>query len=76
MSDPIQIFESKPPFELRFSPLYFRGAALSFPCDAKGRVDMDELSGRARENYLFARAMVGKEYSTPMVVAPAADPLK
>ena len=40
----------------------------AFPCDAQGRVDMDGLSERARANYLFARAMVGRELAQPSVV--------
>jgi hypothetical protein len=28
---------------------------------------MDSLSERARENYLYARAVIGREYAYPMV---------
>lgn len=58
-------------FELRFQSLFRRGFALSFPCDRAGRVDLDALPERARENYLFARAMVGREFAVPLV-CPAA----
>lgn len=61
-----------PSFEVRFDSLYLPGHALAFPCDAAGRVDLDTLSERARTNYLFARAMVGRENSLPHVV-PHAD---
>lgn len=54
--------------ELRFASLFQPGRALSFPCDAAGRVDLDTLCDRARANYLFARAVVGREYATPVVV--------
>jgi hypothetical protein len=54
-------------FELRFQSLFSPGRALSFPCDEGGQVDMDSLSDRARQNYLFARAVVGRDYSTPSV---------
>ena len=52
--------------------LWFRsssddGRALAFPCDARGRVDMDSLSERARNDYLFARAAVGREFAMPVV---------
>jgi hypothetical protein len=30
-------------------------------------VDLDELSENARNNYLYARAMVGRELATPAV---------
>lgn len=59
------------PFEIRFPSLFHEGRALAFPCDAQGRVLLDELSDRVRENYLFARAMVGREYATPRVLPSA-----
>ena len=52
-------------FELRFQSLFNTGRALSFPCDAAGQVDMDALSERQRESYLYARAVVGREFSLP-----------
>lgn len=52
-------------FELRFHSLFNTGRALSFPCDAAGHVDMDALSERARDSYLYARAVVGREFSLP-----------
>lgn len=54
-------------YEIRFQSLFKEGRALSFPCDANGRVEMDRLSDRARDNYLYARAVVGREYATPCV---------
>ena len=35
--------------------------------DEGGNVEMDALSDRARENYLYARAVVGVEFAYPMV---------
>lgn len=55
-------------YELRFQSLFNEGRALAFPCDAQGRVDMDALSDRARGNYLYARAVVGREFATPAVL--------
>jgi hypothetical protein len=55
-------------FHLRFRPM-FREGKFSCPCDATGHVAMDELSERARNNYLFARAMVGRVYARPEVTA-------
>jgi len=52
-------------FELRFQSLFDSGRGYAFPCDPAGRVDLDSLSERARNNYLFARAMVGRELAVP-----------
>ena len=54
-------------FQLRFASLFTHGRALSFPCDAKGSVDIEALSARAKDDYLFARGMVGRDYSPPCV---------
>jgi len=54
-------------FEIRFQSLFNEGRALSFPCDERGQVAMDSLSDRARENYLYARAVIGREYAYPLV---------
>jgi len=54
-------------FELRFQSLFHSGKALAFPCNARGDVLLDALSAKAMENYLFARAVVGHEYASPVV---------
>ncbi|RTL45316.1 MAG: hypothetical protein EKK53_06515 [Burkholderiales bacterium] len=54
-------------YELRFESLFQAGRGLTFPCDAQGSVRLDALSERARQNYLFARAVVGREYAAPTV---------
>jgi len=56
-------------FELRFQSLFHTGKALAFPCNAHGDVQLDALSAKALENYLFARAVVGREYAAPLVQA-------
>lgn len=56
-------------FEVWFQSLFNEGRALTFPCDREGHVDLDRLSPRAKGNYLFARAMVGREYALPAVRA-------
>ena len=61
-------------FEIRFRSLFNEGRGLAFPCDASGQVDLDGLSERGRNNYLFARAMVGREFAMPQV-REAAGPL-
>ncbi len=54
-------------YELRFRSLFDEGRGYAFPCDAGGRVDMDSLSDRARNNYFYARTVVGRELATPAV---------
>jgi hypothetical protein len=39
-------------FEVRFASLFHEGRAMAFPCDASGRVELDALPSRARDNYL------------------------
>lgn len=55
-------------FEVRFQSLFHEGRSLAFPCDREGHLDLDHASDRARNAYLFARAMVGREYACPQVV--------
>lgn len=56
-------------YELRFQSLFDEGRGFAFPCDAEGHVDMDALSDRARQNYLYARAVIGREVHMPAVMA-------
>ena len=60
---------SLPPgqFQLRFDSLYPSGRGFAFPCDPEGHVDLDGLSELLRNNYFFARAMVGRELALPRV---------
>jgi hypothetical protein len=53
---------------IRFVSLFNPGKALTFPCDAEGHVPLDDLSERARENYFYARAVVGREFAFPAVL--------
>lgn len=54
-------------YELTFEPLAGEGGGYAFPCDDRGRVDLDTLSERARNDYLFARALVGRTLAAPAV---------
>lgn len=54
-------------FRLRFQSLFQQGRGFAFPCDAKGQVDLDQMSERARNNYFYARAMVGRELTVAAV---------
>ena len=56
-------------FELRFQFLFKEGRALAFPCDEQGRVDIDRLPERARENYFCARTLIGREFAAPSLRA-------
>jgi hypothetical protein len=56
-------------YELRFLSLHDAGRAYAFPCDAAGHVDMDALSDTVRGNYLFARTVIGREFSIPAVTS-------
>ena len=58
-------------FQLCFRSLFEPGRGFAFPCDGSGRVDLDSLSQEARNNYLYARAMIGRELSVPEIEAIA-----
>lgn len=59
--------QNRASYEVRFASLFKPGRALSFPCDALGRVDIDALPPAARDKYREACAMVGREYSVPQI---------
>ena len=63
-----QQFSEHSGFHLRFQSLFDTARALVFPCNAHGHVDMDGLSLQALNNYLYARAFVGREFFTPQVL--------
>jgi hypothetical protein len=54
-------------FQLCFRSLFQSGRGFAFPCDHKGQVSLDTMSERARNNYFYARAMVGRELECPSV---------
>ena len=54
-------------FVLCFRSLFEAGQGFIFPCDSSGAVDMDGLTDASRTNYLYARAMVGRELTVPAV---------
>ena len=66
LADPVTSTSQR--FALRFQSLFNQGRAMVFPCDARGKVDLDALSERARENYFYARAVIGFEYAEPAVM--------
>jgi len=58
----------RPEHVLLFQSLSDAETSCAFPCDPSGHVDMDTLSDAAREEYLYARAVVGREYLPPAVI--------
>jgi hypothetical protein len=58
-------------FQLCFRSLLNSGRGFSFPCDNRGQVNLDSLSDQARNNYLYARAMIGRELALPAIEAIA-----
>jgi len=54
-------------YELRFRSLFQPGRCLSFDCDSSGNVDLDVMTERARENYFYARTVIGSEFFIPVV---------
>jgi hypothetical protein len=59
--------QQQPGYELRFESLCREGHAYAFACDHDGRVDMDRMSERVRNSYLFARTVIGREVTMPRV---------
>lgn len=53
-------------YELSF-PSLLRGGGFAFPCDEAGRVDLDAMSDKQRNSYLYARALIGRELAYPVV---------
>ena len=53
--------------ELRFVHLENDLKSLAFPCDATGRVDLDTLDEHRRNQYLFARVLMGRDYAFPVL---------
>ena len=58
-------------YQLCFRSLFHSGRGYAFPCDPAGQVDLDRMSERARNNYFYARAMVGRELTAPCVETAA-----
>ncbi|HET9644564.1 MAG TPA: hypothetical protein VFP68_14700 [Burkholderiaceae bacterium] len=54
-------------YEVVYSPIH-GGCSFAFPCDEAGIVELNTLTERARDNYLLARALVGRDFYTPTVV--------
>jgi len=69
LAEPCIVLAPATRYELRFTSLSTKRCEYAFPCDKAGLVDIDALTDRSRTDYFYARTMVGKELSAP-VVAP------
>jgi hypothetical protein len=67
MYEEISMARSSDRFRLCFRSLFEPGRGFAFPCDCNGLVVLDELSEKVRNNYFYARAMVGRELATPAI---------
>jgi hypothetical protein len=54
-------------YQLRFDSHFGARPSPTFPCDASGNVDLDELTERQRNNYFFARACIGRDFGRPSI---------
>jgi hypothetical protein len=54
-------------YELRFQSLFHEGRGYAFQCDAEGHVDLDAMSEKTRQNYFYARTLIGRDFSMPAV---------
>ncbi|TFZ05943.1 hypothetical protein EZ313_04630 [Ramlibacter henchirensis] len=52
---------------LCFERLRHDGERFAFLCDDHGRVDLDAMTEPARNDYFFARALVGHSFCVPRV---------
>lgn len=50
-------------YELRFQSLRDRREVLRIRCDEAGRADMDTMDTATLNNYLYARALLGMDFS-------------
>lgn len=57
----------KPTHLLHFEPLSPQAAGLDVPCDPQGRVWLDALGEQLRNDYFFARALIGRLFARPTV---------
>lgn len=52
---------------LHFEPLTAQTEGMDFPCDPQGRVRLDSWTSRLRNEYIFARALMGRHFAPPTV---------
>lgn len=59
--------DTGPTHLLHFEPLSAQSAGLDIPCDPQGRVGLDALGDKLRNDYFFARALIGRLFAKPTV---------
>jgi hypothetical protein len=59
--------QSQPTHLLHFEPLTAGDAGLDVPCDPQGRVGLDALGEKLRNDYFFARTLIGRLFAAPTV---------
>lgn len=59
--------DTEPTHLLHFEPLSAQSAGLDIPCDPQGRVGLDALGDKLRNDYFFARALIGRLFARPTV---------
>jgi hypothetical protein len=69
MRHPTVSGSSRAQYCLHYAALRDSAHAFDFPCDEEGRVDIESLSEEGRNDYLFARAVVGGELAMPIVAS-------
>lgn len=57
----------RPTHLLHFEPLTIEAAGLDVPCDPHGRVGLDALGDKLRNDYFFARTLIGRLFAAPIV---------
>lgn len=60
-------------FRLCFEPYYGHILRYEFPCDARGCVDLDAFDNATRLRYLYARALIGRDFGIPRVEVCTAE---
>ena len=58
---------ARPTHLLHFEPLTAGDAGLDVPCDPHGRVGLDALGEKLRNDYFFARTLIGRLFAAPTV---------
>lgn len=58
---------AQPTHLLHFEPLTAGDAGLDVPCDPQGRVGLDALTEKLRNDYFFARTLIGRLFAAPTV---------
>lgn len=61
---------------LHFEPLTAGSAGLDIPCDPCGRVGLDALGEKLRNDYFFARTLIGRLFARPTVRLAAPLPTR